>query len=606
MKVHDSAPLICEYPQGDSYFSHDPSPPFLSTTIHLDPELGESDSKSSWTPANPHDDRILPATWGCPVDLTDFELLGGGVKGNGRGFLADYPSSPYSTTTRSVGYSLTFAASTAEGEPHINGISYQGLLQSRMIHDTLIAEPLQNLRPNSTADLFVGHHTRKDAIDHSLPQNQIVQTDAKEKISGQGNNSDDECAMAANPISASTDIAVALGSGLDSHLREKEDEWRPSTTKSGRLSSSMGPEVLYSCPENKQLDPVTMPNPHLSQNSTDTSYTSTSSSARSRQCDFSGELQRPHRSRQLVAYDAPFYGFENGDISLSHYSRLNKVSLTLGHESIELDDLSSLAQSHREHIWSVAHEGEYGIGLVGERDEERFRQARHKRVRRWVPPAPYEVTSYTASCSGHSHGYRSGDHESTDPTGISSSSAGTHQKPFKAPPRPRVIQAVPPQPRVSDAVFGPNSYDEAVANGTDQKRPPLTNWQKTKRIVRQQWKNWLCVALLLSLAITVPVVLKKSHSQVSLSSVEDGDREGGGTYGNTRTSATASSPRFNTSQKSSTAHHKTVVTRSATSKQPSVSTASAVNNSSATAKPGTTIANPSTTTSVVTTSAPKS
>ncbi|KAK3840666.1 MAG: hypothetical protein JOS17DRAFT_785675 [Linnemannia elongata] len=281
-------------------------------------------------------------------------------------------------------------------------------------------------------------------------------------------------------------------------------------------------------------------------------------------------VNRPKFTHQYVMYDVPFYGIENVEISSSRYQLLTQSDSTKeleetderrsssgadvgvggsgggrevedGKDGIGLGPLSD----HREHIWSVAHEHEYGpetgAGAVEENVMLRERLKRAQVILPIVRPVPAAVSSTSGSGLGSGsgeaqlrQGYRGGGTndlrfdveygsqlEFSQMTVSSSASRSTNTTnsnivqliPMKRHGRGNCHGQVPRRPRrprpVSEGVYGPDTFQESLENLKYVPERPRGWRAKMIAITRQHWKTLLCVGSMFLAAIVIPLVLVK-------------------------------------------------------------------------------------------------
>ncbi|KAK3843454.1 MAG: hypothetical protein J3R72DRAFT_420363 [Linnemannia gamsii] len=316
-------------------------------------------------------------------------------------------------------------------------------------------------------------------------------------------------------------------------------------------------------------------------------------------------VRRPKFTHLHALYDVPFYGIENIEISssqcelltqsnstkelevLSDLSQATRVSRSGGNGAGDESRRASLLSKHREHIWSIAHEEEYGsaetTGAAKGDEENEQLQGRFKRTQRMLPivqlPPMVGAGSTYGSGSGSVDLQRQGargkngpettsrgrGRRATDTTEVDQGSQfemtnmktvsslatlstnttsnnsngvlllttdrsrhghghghGYGHRRSSRPPRP-------PRP-VSQGIYGPDSFQESLDNLKEGPERPTGPIQKSLVVTRRHWKTWLCVGMLLAVAIVFPLMLKKKGSSYGdkgiVSAGQGGDNEG--------------------------------------------------------------------------------
>lgn len=359
-------------------------------------------------------------------------------------------------------------------------------------------------------------------------------------------------------------------------------------------------------------------------------------------------INRPKFTHRYAMYDVPFYGIENVEISSSRYQlltqsdstkelgeadeRRNSIGAGVGFDGSgggkEVEDGREdrgpgLLSDHREHIWSIAHEHEYGPETgTGAVEENMMLRERLKRAQvilpivRSVPPAVSSTSrSGLESGSGEAQlrqGYRGGgakdlridvEHgsqvEISQLTGSSSASRSTDTTnsnsvqliPMNRRGRGNGHGQVPRRPRrprpVSEGVYGPDTFQESLEILKYVPERPRGWRAKMMAITRQHWKTWLCVVSMFLAAIVLALVFIKKKGGGSNSKDMVNVGQGGedlGFEGRATTMVTAMEP-------SGGGGGRTIVTKAA---KPS-STRSVKATPSSTSKPASASASASTT-----------
>ncbi|KAG9065354.1 hypothetical protein KI688_002679, partial [Linnemannia hyalina] len=286
-------------------------------------------------------------------------------------------------------------------------------------------------------------------------------------------------------------------------------------------------------------------------------------------------VNRPKFTHRHAMYDVPFYGIENVEISSSRYRLLTQLDSTkaLG-EADEGRNSSGVGvgvsrsgygrevgdegeggwpsplSDHREHIWSIAHEDEYGPETgAGAVEENMMLRERLKRAQVILPvlrPMPPAISPTSGSGSGSRsgeaqlrQGYRGGGGakdlridveqgsqvEFSQMTVSSSASRSTNATKSNSvqlipmshhghghgqvPRRPRKPRAV------SEGVYGPDTFQESLELLKYVPERPRGWRAKTLTITQQHWKTWLCVGTMFVAAIVLPLVLIKKKDNGS-------------------------------------------------------------------------------------------
>ncbi|KAF9119079.1 hypothetical protein BGW39_000579 [Mortierella sp. 14UC] len=303
-------------------------------------------------------------------------------------------------------------------------------------------------------------------------------------------------------------------------------------------------------------------------------------------------VRRPKFTYRHALYDVPFYGIENLEISSSRYEVLTQSNSPKELEMLNdpLRDTRTsgdsgrssgagvgvgvggegggdgLLREHREHIWSVAHEEEYGSSeatAAAEGVEENgLHRGRHKRTQRILPiahlppPAATESTSGSGSGSVEIQRHYSKDKNRAETTtargrgrrepgmrievdhgshfeltnmetissvgALSTTTRNSNGVLFLTSDRGRHghghghgyghrRSSRPPRPPrpVSQGVYGPDSFQESLDKLKNTPERPTGPIPKLLGIVRRHWKTWLCVGTLLAVAIVAPLMLKR-------------------------------------------------------------------------------------------------
>ncbi|KAG0271525.1 hypothetical protein BGZ95_000657 [Linnemannia exigua] len=303
-------------------------------------------------------------------------------------------------------------------------------------------------------------------------------------------------------------------------------------------------------------------------------------------------VRPPKFTHRHAHYDVPFYGIENVEISSSRYELLTQSNsikdLGVLNDPLQAVGVSgggrrsggngagdgsgraSLLSKHREHIWSIAHEEEYGSAEMtgvaeGDVDIELLR-GRFKRTQRMLPIVQLPPVAAAGSTSGSGSGSaelqrqgargkswsettsRARGRKATDTrieidndsqfemtnmetvsslatlstTTSSNSNNGVlllatdrrrhghghghgygHRRSSRPPRLPRPI---------SQGVYGPDSFQESLDNLKEGPERPTGSIKRSLAIVSRHWKTWLCVGMLLAVAIVIPLMLKKKGS----------------------------------------------------------------------------------------------
>lgn len=311
-------------------------------------------------------------------------------------------------------------------------------------------------------------------------------------------------------------------------------------------------------------------------------------------------VNRPKFTHQYAMYDVPFYGIENVEISSCRYKLLTQPDSTkrLGEADErrnssgagvggsgggrEVENRSEVRgpgplSDHREHIWSIAHEHEYGPETgAGAVEENMMLRERLKRAQVMLPivrPVPPAVgsTSGSGSRSGSGEaqlrqGYRGGgrgvgakdmridvEHgsqvEFSQMTVSSSTSRRTNTInsisvqliPINRHGHGHGQGQVPRRPRrprpMSEGVYGPDTFQESLEVLKYVPERPRGWKAKTMVVTRQHWKTWLCLGTIFLAAIVLPLVFIKKKDGGSgsedMASVGQGGEELGSEGGAT-------------------------------------------------------------------------
>ncbi|KAG0329869.1 hypothetical protein BGZ99_000098 [Dissophora globulifera] len=274
-------------------------------------------------------------------------------------------------------------------------------------------------------------------------------------------------------------------------------------------------------------------------------------------------VRRPLLTQQYAVYDVPFYGIESGDNdndnegSSSRYDVAIVSHIPTDEERVEhglevtSEHVVSLSE-HREHIWSIAHEHEYGaqthgiekdnsssdssISGGGKSNEQDLNQGRHKRLRRWIPVQP-RMVAYSGSGSGcgcsslyGGSGSRSG-HCLRGQSSCSSTSGMCNRAVARATgvtghtvditiETAQNSRTQKQQKPASQGKYGPDSFLESLENSKRVNSPPPRGWSRYRVIVRKQWRNWWCLLVTVAVVVVVAVViLLKKPAQANNRSV---------------------------------------------------------------------------------------
>ncbi|KAF8942598.1 hypothetical protein BGZ47_006309 [Haplosporangium gracile] len=334
-------------------------------------------------------------------------------------------------------------------------------------------------------------------------------------------------------------------------------------------------------------------------------------------------VNRPKFTHRYAMYDVPFYGIENVEISSSRYQLLSQSDATKVLEegdsalqvagAIHEDERrneggagvgsggdggamgegkgggSGFLSDHREHIWSIAHEHEYGPETgAGSVEGNRMLRERLKRVQ-MIHPIVRSVpvigsTSGSGSGSAETQqrkGYRGGetdlridvDHGSqvklsqmTTSSSALRSIDTTNSNSAQLIPINRHGQ-VPRQPQkprpVSEGVYGPDTFQESLDTLKNVPERPRSWRAKLMAIIRQHWKTWVCVGSMFMAGIVLLLTLNKkkgggsgSKEVASAGQVSDGGDDLGFEGGATMVMTT---------KKPSDDGGKTIATKTATS-----------------------------------------
>ncbi|KAG0368495.1 hypothetical protein BGZ54_001809 [Gamsiella multidivaricata] len=186
---------------------------------------------------------------------------------------------------------------------------------------------------------------------------------------------------------------------------------------------------------------------------------------------------------------------------------------------------------HREHIWAVAHEDEYGSGSSTGRDgcvDHDPSQGRYKRLQRWVAISPARAPNSTKG-SSYDRVSIPGT-SSRDPlVSIDRAPSRTSGKTSDARANVRDDRLLRPQRLVSEGVYGPDSFTESLEHPKRIEALLKGRRRRFKAMVHKHWRNCLCVLLFLAVTIVVPVLLlsKKAGHLGATGSVNNGILDGG-------------------------------------------------------------------------------
>ncbi|KAF9178459.1 hypothetical protein BGZ51_007757 [Haplosporangium sp. Z 767] len=228
-------------------------------------------------------------------------------------------------------------------------------------------------------------------------------------------------------------------------------------------------------------------------------------------------VRRPLHTQQHVLFDVPFYGIENVEISSDRYALMTRSYASHGHEAqlsnhdtaghLYNDSVSLV--NHREYIWSIAHEDEYGLpvnteqegvsGVSSNNGNSALVWGRYKRLHRCMPIRP---TTNPNSVSGSQEGVTRGGPISDSSTDTTLSSR--------------------PEPRVSQGVYGPDSFMESLEASREPPVPLKGRRRWTALILRQQ-KNCLTVLFLMVITGVVVAVLLLKRSSSTAQQPQDDD-----------------------------------------------------------------------------------
>ncbi|KAG0265208.1 hypothetical protein BG011_005251 [Mortierella polycephala] len=221
-------------------------------------------------------------------------------------------------------------------------------------------------------------------------------------------------------------------------------------------------------------------------------------------------IRRPLRTQRHVLFDVPFYGIENVEISSDRYTLMMRSHASHEHETQlsnhgttghSYSDSGSL-MNHREHIWSIVHEDEYGLpvntgqegdsGIGVNNGNDVLVWGRYKRFHRWVPIRP-----------------------TTNPNSVSRSQEGiTRDDPMSDSATDATLSSRP-EPRVSQGVYGPDSFMESLEASRVPPVPsvPLKGRRRLTVLISRHRKICLMVlALVVIMGVIVAVLLLKRSS----------------------------------------------------------------------------------------------
>lgn len=339
----------------------------------------------------------------------------------------------------------------------------------------------------------------------------------------------------------------------------------------------------------------------------------------------------PRFTHKYALYDVPFYGIENVEISSSRYrlwsqsdpsSQLEEARDDAlqdgrrdnsgagvgtggdGGDGVEAEDGSnngrpSCLSDHREHIWSVAHEDEYGPETgVGAVEMNRMLRERLKRAHRILPivrstpPVVGSSASGSGSGSGSTEAQQTqrfregadlridvdqGSHVEISQMTVSSmasrSTNSTKNQSVQFIPMNRhgrghghgQVPRRPCRPRpVSEGVYGLDTFQESLELIKYVPERPTGRWAKLMAIIRQHWRSWICVGSMSVAAIIITVILLKKKGG-------DGDSKGMASAGQGGGDGGGDDPRFDNGEavetmmkEPSSGEGRTIVTMTAT------------------------------------------
>ncbi|KAG0009143.1 hypothetical protein BGZ82_004191 [Podila clonocystis] len=214
-----------------------------------------------------------------------------------------------------------------------------------------------------------------------------------------------------------------------------------------------------------------------------------------------------------ATYGTPFYGIENVDISSARYRELRSQQdpQRPGRAPVEREreprpeknpkgkekDSSphDELRDHREHIWAIAHEYEYGPADSGgggaNAAPSAFEQGRYKRFSR------LEQEEEHPPCDDP------GAYIPVSPE----NEPGTAEDRVQTPP-PTVPHTSPALAPVSQGIYGPDSFAESLQGSTvGQNQQEQERVKEDRRACLAKWKNWLFVLMALLVVLVVVVVL---------------------------------------------------------------------------------------------------
>ncbi|KAF9374310.1 hypothetical protein CPB97_012168 [Podila verticillata] len=261
----------------------------------------------------------------------------------------------------------------------------------------------------------------------------------------------------------------------------------------------------------------------------------------------SSSVQLPRRAAigtpTYAISDTPFYGIENVEISSARYQelrarqnddddsaeRLSKEgedSQNLGSKGKDLSDNDKL-RKHREHIWAIAHEHEYGAVVpssVANGAPSAFEQGRYKRFSRLVPIPTGSSSPPTTQSSKGRFGAKAQaavlgpqeEYPSLDVDGCvctpipSEGQIYIVENTIESPPPNHATPAPAPAPTlpVSQGNYGPDSFAESLQDSTvGQSQQEQERTKDRHRACLIKWKKWLFVLLALAIVVVVVKVL---------------------------------------------------------------------------------------------------
>ncbi|KAF9376514.1 hypothetical protein CPC16_000154 [Podila verticillata] len=261
----------------------------------------------------------------------------------------------------------------------------------------------------------------------------------------------------------------------------------------------------------------------------------------------SSSVQLPRRATvDTPAYaisDTPFYGIENVEISSARYQELRarrnddgdsaerlsnegENSQNLGGKGKDLSDHDKL-RKHREHIWAIAHEHEYGLVVNNSEANgapSAFEQGRYKRFSRLVPiptdsSSPPTPLSSKSRFNPKAQATVLGPQEEEDPSLDVDGCVCTPIPPedqiciventIESPP-PNHTPALAPAPTLpaSQGNYGPDSFAESLQGSTvGQSQQEQERTKYRRRACLTKWKEWLFVVMALAIVVVIVMVL---------------------------------------------------------------------------------------------------